>query len=108
MSPPPKSPLSPARRRLIALLQAIHFGRILDLHVQDGQPLFDEPPPKVIRTIKLAGTSQLRPSTTAIPKREIIDQFEVLDSLGTGVIGRIEIAHGVPLFAEVHESPPAS
>jgi hypothetical protein len=24
------------------------------------------------------------------------------------VIGRIEIAHGVPLFAEVHESPPAS
>ncbi len=95
-----------ARDRLVALLAHVHFGRILDLHVRNRQPVFEDPAPNVIRTVKLSGISQPPPSTAAVAlRREVADLFGLLDALDDGVIGRIEIAHGVPLFIEVHEGP---
>jgi hypothetical protein len=96
-----------ARQKLVALISAVHFGRVLDLYVRDHEPLLDNPAPKVIRTIKLAGISQPRPATATVPmKREIADLLDLLDRMGDGLIARIEVAHGVPLFVEVTGSPP--
>jgi len=43
-----KAALSPARRRLVELMQEINYGRIERLEVRDGEPVFD-PPPIVLR-----------------------------------------------------------
>jgi hypothetical protein len=36
-----KAALSPARRRLVELMQEINYGRIERLEVRDGEPVFD-------------------------------------------------------------------
>src|SRR5438105_4723255 len=43
--------LSPARRRLLELLRDVHYGRIEQLHVKCGEPVFT-PKPRVIKCRK--------------------------------------------------------
>ena len=43
-----KAALTPARKRLIELMQEINYGRIERLEVRDGEPVFD-PPPTMLR-----------------------------------------------------------
>jgi hypothetical protein len=107
MTPVCKSSLSPARKRLVSLLDFIHFGRLEELHVCRGEPSFD-PAPRAIRTVKIAGTVQppRRPSPDFILCREINDLLALLSTLRDGIIGRIEVAHGLPLFVEVSEPLP--
>jgi hypothetical protein len=98
--------LSEARRRLARLIQTTHFGRICDLHVRGGEPAFD-PPPLIIRTVKLAGRPEPRPRTATpgggfLP-HEVVDLLEHLALAGDAVIQRLEIAHGLPLFFEIRE-----
>jgi hypothetical protein len=105
-----KTRLSPARQRLVDLLGHVHFGRVLDLHIRDGEPLFD-PAPRVVRTVKLSGIKQSLPQATPADvalNRELVKLLQLLDGTSDGVIGRIEVAHGLPLFAEVHESATVS
>jgi hypothetical protein len=45
-----KATLTPARKRLLELMQEINYGRIEKLHVRDGEPVFD-PPPTVLRLL---------------------------------------------------------
>jgi hypothetical protein len=45
-----KRALSPARRRLVELMQDVNFGRIEGLVVDAGEPVF-EPAPRVLRDI---------------------------------------------------------
>ena len=49
-----KSGLSRSRQRLVELMQEINFGRIEEIEVRDGEPVFD-PFPQVIRVIKFCG-----------------------------------------------------
>ena len=46
-----KEALSPARKRLIELMQEINYGRIEELQIRDGEPVFN-PPPTVLRQPK--------------------------------------------------------
>jgi hypothetical protein len=39
-----KAALTPARKRLIELMQEINYGRIESLMVRNGEPVFDPPP----------------------------------------------------------------
>ena len=39
-----KQSLSPARRRLVELMQEVNFGRIEGLHVRDGEPILEQAP----------------------------------------------------------------
>jgi hypothetical protein len=103
------SDLSPARQRLVELIRFVHFGRIENLTVRAGEPVFD-PPPLVIRTVKIAGHSEPRPQTAAedfVLRREVSELLEHLQRLGNGIVNRIEIAHGIPLHLEVQENPAA-
>ena len=98
-----KSSLSPAGRRLVALMQSTHFGRIEALTVRDGQPVFD-PPPRMIRKIKIAAANGPRAET--IPqdftlRKEMVEFFEHLEALGTGVVRCIEIKNGLPFSMDI-------
>ena len=55
-----KRDLSPGRQRLVELMQQIQFGRIHDLPVRGGEPVF-EPPPRAVKTVKIAGRNAPRP-----------------------------------------------
>jgi len=98
-----KSKLSPARQKLIDLLGAVHFGRIINLKVTAGEPVFD-PAPTVVRTLKIAGKNGPR-AEAAHPdfalRNAMLELLAHLDDLRDGVVNRIEIAHGLPLLLEV-------
>jgi len=93
-----KMDLSPARRRLVELMQRLNFGRLEGLRVRNGEPFFD-PPPRVIRSVKLGGDNGLRREASKEDfsiKAKVIELFDILDQIGNGVIERIDIAEGLP------------
>lgn len=98
VSVPSKLSLSPARRRLIDLMQSINFGRIEFLAVRAGEPDFD-PKPRVVREIKFGGENGLRPETAIADfrlKAQVVDLLRELDHLRDGVVEVLEIKHGLP------------
>ena len=93
-----KAALSPARRHLLELFQRLNFGRVESLTLLDGEPLHD-PPPRVVREIKLGGENGPRPELGAGDfhlKSQVIELFEYFDQLGDGTIEAIEVKHGLP------------
>ena len=66
-----KSSLSDSHRRLVELMQRLNFGRIQNLVVRDGEPVFD-PAPKVIQKVKIGGENGPRPelSCDGLPAQE--------------------------------------
>lgn len=109
MSPPNCRPaatrqgLSPARRRLLALLQDLNYGRVEGLVVRDGDPVL-APPPRVVRTVKFGADNGPRPERDAADfrlKATVIDLFAEFDRLGSGVVERLEVKGGLPFAMEV-------
>ena len=97
--------LSPARRRLLALMQGINFGRIERLVVRDGEPVFD-PAPRVVREIKFGGENGPRPEVKAqdfVLKAQTVELFTSLGRLGDGTVECIEVQHGLPFRMKVEE-----
>jgi hypothetical protein len=55
-----KSSLTPESAHLVELMQAVNYGRIEDLVIRDGQPVF-EPAPSVIQKVKMGADNGPRP-----------------------------------------------
>ena len=55
-----KVELSEALRKLVEIMQQVCFGRVDDLVVQNGEPVFN-PMPRIIREIKLGAESTAGP-----------------------------------------------
>jgi hypothetical protein len=83
--PMSKAALSPARRRLVELLQQLNFGRVEGLSFLDGDPIFD-PPPRLVREVKF------------------VELFQYFDEIGDGTIDVLEIKHGLPFRMVVAEA----
>ncbi|QDU23752.1 hypothetical protein [Urbifossiella limnaea] len=103
--PHPTTPagLTPARRRLLALLQHTNFGRVEHLVVRGGEPVLD-PMPRVVVEYKFASENGPRPETgnaDAALKRQQLDLLALLDRVGDGVIPVLSCKHGLPFQAEV-------
>ncbi len=102
-----KSSLTPPQARLVELMQRLNFGRIEDLHILNGSPLFD-PPPRVFRDVRPGRDNAPRPEAGKADfdlKAEVIDLFAHLEAVGDGVIARIEVQRGLPFrmtFEEVN------
>ena len=108
----PKSPshrdptqlaLSPARRRLIELLQTLNFGRLEQLQIRGGEPVFD-PMPRIVREYKFGGENGSRPETGRADyalKTQIRDLLQLLDVLGDGTLAVLSVKHGLPFHAEL-------
>ena len=108
MSNPTQGGLSEPRRRLVRLMQRLLFGRIENLVIRRGQPVFD-PPPTTIREHKFGGDNGPHDKLRAddfLLKDQAVDLFRQFDALGDGVIAVLEIKHGLPFRMLVAE--PAS
>ncbi|MCK4414407.1 MAG: hypothetical protein KAY32_12770 [Candidatus Eisenbacteria sp.] len=95
--------LSPGRRRLIRLLQAVNFGEIRNLHVVGGEPVFD-PPPRIIRHLKFGsdnGERRERHAEDFILMKQTRELLEALSALRNGHVARIGVKHGVPTDMEM-------
>jgi hypothetical protein len=88
-------------------MQQLLFGRIENLVIRRGQPVFD-PPPTVIREHKFGGENGPHPKLGAddfLLKEQVVDLFRQLDTLGDGVITVLEVKHGLPFRMLVAEPP---
>jgi hypothetical protein len=95
---PRRSHLTPARRRLLLLMQEVNFGKIENLIVQHGEPVF-VPAPRIIREIKLGGENGTRHESTIDDfalKAPVVELFDHLVQLDSGQIECLEIRHGLP------------
>jgi len=102
---PTKKNLSPERQRLVELMQRINFGRIDDLRIQCGEPVFD-PPPRVYREIKIGAENGPRPEVSIgdfALKDKVAELFAHMEALGDGKVERLEVKHGLPFHLIVEE-----
>ena len=109
--PPPermihKSALSPARLRLVEVMQELGYGRVKRLIVSGGEPIMD-PPPRVLRHKRLTGTKTVKPDTRRgdfILKSQLVELFGEFDRLGNGVVDTIKVQDGLPCGFDIEES----
>ncbi|MEN6451399.1 MAG: hypothetical protein ABFC96_12980 [Thermoguttaceae bacterium] len=100
-----KASLSPARRRLLELLQQVNFGRLESLVIADDEPVFD-PSPRIVREIKFGSENGPRHEIGAADfnlKSQVIELLAFFDELHNGTIDVLEIKHGLPFRVIVTE-----
>lgn len=93
-----KKDLSPGRQRLILLCQQLNFGRVCELRIENGEPLF-EPPPSVVHDWKLDGDCGSRAEITFSDfalKQQHQRLLEAIDAVGDGMLDEIHIRSGLP------------
>ena len=101
-----KSSLSPARQRLLRLMQTVNFGRIEQLRVSGGDPVF-APPPRVIREIKFGAENGPRPEQDLSDftlKTQHCELFATLDRMGDRTVESLEVQHGLPFRIKYEEA----
>ncbi len=97
--------LSPARRRLLRLMQQLNFGRIEGLCIRRGEPVFD-PMPKIVVEHKFAAENGPRPEATKgdfLLKHQHLDLLRLFDRLGDQDFAMLRVLHGTPFSCE-HEA----
>ena len=106
MNPISHSSLSPARRRLVLLMQRINFGRLEHLLIQNGEPSFDDTL-RVYREVKFCAENGPRPESAIadfVLRTQVVDLFNEIDRVGNGVIESLSIKHGVPFGMSVEQT----
>ena len=94
-----KAALTPARRRLVEVMQEIRYGRLEGLEVWEWEPVFD-PPPRVVRQIvfgKANGPHTARNQDGFALKKSVAELFEVFDRERSLSIQELVINDGLPV-----------
>ena|SRR5450759_3360558 len=102
-TPTTKSALSDSQRHLLALMQRLNFGRIEDLQVRAGEPVFN-PPPRTVRKLKIGGENGPRPEMACADfwlKSQAIELLDAIAGIGDGKVLAIEVKHGLPFSVEI-------
>ena len=105
-----KSQVSLGRRRLIELMQSIHYGAIEGLSIQDREPVLD-PAPNAIREIALGkdvGQHGARKLPDFELKAEVLELFALFDRERNITIDRVVVQAGLPLRLRVRISEEAA
>ena len=101
-----KAALTPARKRLVELMQEVNSGRIEGLRVQNGEPVFD-PPPTVLRLFlfgKDNGPNESRGNDGFALKKKVAELFEVFDRERSLSIQELMIDNGLPVRMTVADA----
>lgn len=90
---------------LLQIMRECQFGRIENLPVCAGQPVFNSNV-KVVRAARLGGDgpTKLVAGDEFELKRPVRDLFDALARLGNGMVVRLEFRHGLPSLLET-EAP---
>jgi hypothetical protein len=94
--------LSPPQRSLVEIMREHQFGRIENITVRNGEPIFDCNV-KVVRLVRLSGRSRQKDTPGADEfelKQSVRDLFSELARQDGSVI-RIEFRHGMPFLLEM-------
>lgn len=92
------SDLSPARQTLVRVSQALNFGEIQDVHVRNGDPIFDQTS-VVLFDLKLDKEEIPRPELDSADfelPAEVGRLMSWVDERRHGVIRRLEVRAGIP------------
>ena len=87
-------------------MQRLNFGRIEDLIIRGGEPVFD-PAPKVIQKVKIGGENGPRPEVTCedfLLKKQTIELLETITDRREGKVLAIDVKHGLPFAVEIELS----
>lgn len=97
--------LTAGRAQLVALMQQIGHGRIENLILHGGEPVF-RPSPQVIRDFKFASDPSLSTkwSKGSPLKAQVIDMFSTFSEIGDGIVQVLEVKHGLPFRMSVLSS----
>jgi hypothetical protein len=82
------------------------YGRIENLQVCDGEPLF-HPSPRVVREIKIGADGRPRPELDQadfLLRAPVAELFAYFDELGNGRIALLRIQAGLPSHIAIEES----
>lgn len=105
-----KRALSPARQRLVELMQEVNFGRLEGLRVHQAEPLF-EPAPRVLRDIVFGKTNTPNPARgkdNFILKEQHIELFDFFDRERSATVESLVVQNGLPVrmtVANEHRVP---
>jgi hypothetical protein len=95
--------LSPARQRLVRVMQNINYGRIEHLTLRRGEPVLD-PKPVCVQTIKLRYKGDApRVEVTSEDfelKPEVLELMKTFDRVRDGVLPKIDVYQGLPDLLE--------
>ena len=97
---PTSTGLSPARRRLIAIMRDLRFGQIRDLHIVAGDPVF-YPAPRLVRAVQLGAADHPRGGHAQRITPHIVELLNEFDALGSGLIEVIKVQDGLPIHVQV-------
>ena len=92
------SQLSSPRQALLRQCQQIGFGEILWFLVRDCEPVFT-PDTEIILDVKLDKDDCPRPEYDLADfdfRRQVVQLFARMDSIGNGVVERLEVHAGLP------------
>lgn len=100
-----RSELGDSERTLLDAMQVLNFGRIENLFVRDGRPVFN-PSPRIIAAVKMS--PQTTPREERQPcdfelKQEVVLLLRLLRRVGNGNILLIQIRHGLPSNVEIEQ-----
>ena len=102
MTVPPnrtKQSLSPARRRLVELMQDVNYGRIEGLNVRDGEPVLEHTP-IVMRDIvfgKVNAPNLARGRDDFALKDQIVELFDLFDRERSVTVESLVVQNGLPV-----------
>ena len=105
MSTKSSQTLSPEFRRLADEMRRIRFGRIENLAIRSGVPVFD-PATRILRDIRLDEKADGKP---AVEQRDfllsdaLLNLIRHLGEVGDGVVVSLDILHGLPQRMRVSE-----
>ena len=84
-------------------MQRLNFGRIENLRVRAGEPVFDQAP-KVIQKVKIGGENGPRPELSCedfLLKKQTLELLQAISDLGDGTVLSIDVKHGLPFAVEI-------
>lgn len=90
-------------RRLLHLISTVPFGRIENLAISNGEPNFGHSALRVVRKVKLGPARSGRSLSyhELLAAREVRDLLSQIAAVKEGLIHRIEILDGRPVFLEL-------
>lgn len=99
-----KQLLAPEEQRLLETMQAVNFGRIVDIEIKGGLPVIDTNW-KTIRTIRIGKENGPRPELAKqnfVLKAKQVEIFEHIRSLEDATI-TVYVQYGLPEWVYVSE-----
>lgn len=97
--------ISEAQKRLLQLMQEVHYGRVEDLVICNGEPVIGLSV-KVLRDVKLSaecGRKQVIPDRDYLDKPQVAEMLRQFRRLGDGIVQLVEIHDGLPFRIHIVE-----